>query len=118
MKLAPITTKEERYLWDDMKRELHQHSNYHVKKQYYPFKMDVWETERKSIEDHYRSKICELQKEIKVRRLQEEDAANARKRQEEEERKLRKERKQKEKKETVVVLRRSNRLISKVAAAD
>jgi hypothetical protein len=43
---------------------------------------------------------------------------NARKRQEEEERKLRKERKQKEKKETVVVLRRSNRLISKVAAAD
>lgn len=117
MKLASITTKEERCLWDDMKRELHQHSSYHVRKQYYPFNLDLWEAKRKSIEDDYRLKILELQKEIKVRRLQEEEEAKVRRLQEEEERKLRKERKQKEKKETVVVLRRSNRLINKVAAA-
>lgn len=70
-KLAPFTTKEERYLWDDMQRDLHLHSSYRVRKEYYPFKMDVWETMRKSIETNYRSKILELQKEIKVRELQE-----------------------------------------------
>ena len=71
IKLAPFTTKEERYLWDDMQRDLHRHSSYYVRKQYYPFKLDVWETMRKSIEDDYRSKILELQKEIKVSELQE-----------------------------------------------
>ena len=70
-KLAPFTTKEERYLWDDMQRDLHLHSSYHVRKYYYPFKLDVWETMRKSIETDYRSKILELQKEINVRKLQE-----------------------------------------------
>lgn len=71
IKIAPFTTIEERYLWDDMQRELHLHSSYHVRKEYYPFKMDVWETMRKSIETNYRSKILELQKELNVRKLQE-----------------------------------------------
>ena len=70
-KLATFTTKEEQSLWDDMQRELHLHSSYRVRKEYYPFKMDVWETMKTSIETNYRSKILELQKEIKVRKLQE-----------------------------------------------
>ena len=82
MKFAPLTTKEEKELLGDMKRKLWEHSRNEVRKQYYPFKMDLWEDERKSIENEYRSKIVELQKEIKVRKLQEkkheeEDVLNA-----------------------------------------
>jgi DNA-binding transcriptional regulator GbsR (MarR family) len=112
MKLATFTTREEKDLWNSMKSELHQHSQYSVRKQYYPFKMDLWETMRKSIENDYRSKIMKLQKEIKVRKLQEEESAKLRKLQEEEKRRLRKNLLAKEKKETIVVLRRSNRLSS------
>jgi DNA-binding transcriptional regulator GbsR (MarR family) len=123
MKLATFTTREEKDLWNSMKSELHQHSQYSVRKQYYPFKMDLWETMRKSIENDYRSKIMKLQKEIKVRKLQEEESAKLRKLQEEESAKLRKLQEEekrrlrknllaKEKKETIVVLRRSNRLSS------
>ena len=71
MKLAPFTTKEEICLWDDMRRELRKHSNYYVRKEYYPFNMELWETKRKSIEDGYRSKILDLQKEMKARKIQE-----------------------------------------------
>ena len=71
MKFAPLTTNEEKELMGDMKRKLWKHSRYEVRKQYYPFKMDLWEDERKSIENEYRSKIVELQKEMKVRKFQE-----------------------------------------------
>ena len=71
MKFAPLTTKEEKELLGDMQRKLWEHSRYEVRKQYYPFNMDLWEDERKSIENEYRSKIVELQKEMKVRKLQE-----------------------------------------------
>ena len=71
MKFAPLTTNEEIGLLGDMQRKLWEHSKYEVRKQYYPFKMDLWEAERKTIENEYRSKIMELQKKMKVRKLQE-----------------------------------------------
>ena len=70
MKLT-FTTKEERDLYSDMQRKLWEHSRYQVRKEYYPLKMDLWEAERKAIENSYRSKILEIQKEVKAKTLQE-----------------------------------------------
>ena len=70
MKLT-FTTKEERDLYSDMQRKLWEHSKYQVRKEYYPLKMDLWEAERTAIENSYRSKILEIQKEVKAKTLQE-----------------------------------------------
>lgn len=70
MKLT-LTTKEERDLYSDMQRKLGEHSKYAVKKEYYPFKIDLWEAERTAIENNYRSKILEIQNEVKAKTLQE-----------------------------------------------
>ena len=70
MKLT-FTTKEERDLYSDMQRKLWEHSKYQVRKEYYPLKMDLWEAERTAIENRYRSKILEIQKEVKAKTLQE-----------------------------------------------
>ena len=70
MKLT-FTTKEERDLYSDMQRKLREHSRYQVRKEYYPLKMDLWEAERTAIENSYRSKILEIQKEVKAKTLQE-----------------------------------------------
>ena len=53
-------TKEERQLWCDMKQAIKMHDNYHTKKQYYPYKMDLWERKRKEIESQYREEILTL----------------------------------------------------------
>lgn len=82
MKLT-LTTPEERDLYSDMQRKLWEHSRYEVKKEYYPLKMDLWEADRKAIESSYRSKILEIQKEVKANKLKEKKELE--KKQEEEE---------------------------------
>ena len=61
-KQLQVNTREERRLWFEMKKILAKHDSYHGKKQYYPFKMDLWENERKQIEKTYRDKIQEENK--------------------------------------------------------
>ena len=61
-KQLQVNTREERRLWFEMKKILAKHDSYHSKKQYYPFKMDLWENERKQIEKTYRDKIQEENK--------------------------------------------------------
>jgi len=83
MRLAEFTTIEEKNLWRSMKDELHKHSRYTVRKQYYPFMMDLWETKRAAIEEEYRSKILELQKNLKQQRIQKEEELKKRREEEE-----------------------------------
>lgn len=69
-------TTEERQLWRDMKQAIRKHDRYNTKKQYYPYKMDLWERERKEIESHYREQILTLnelrkKEEIESKRLEE-----------------------------------------------
>ena len=82
MRLAEFTTIEEKNLWRSMKDDLYKHSKYTVRKQYYPFMMDLWETKRAAIEEEYRSKILELQKNLKQKKIQKE--AELKKKREEE----------------------------------
>jgi len=83
MRLAEFTTIEEKNLWRSMKDELYKHSRYTVRKQYYPFMMDLWETKRAAIEEEYRSKILELQKNLKQQRIQKEEELKKRREEEE-----------------------------------
>tara|TARA_Y100000389_G_scaffold122653_1_gene120002 strand:+ start:38 stop:388 length:351 start_codon:yes stop_codon:yes gene_type:complete len=52
-------TIEERLEWTKMREALDRHSCYTNKNKYYPYNMDVWEQERKVIENGYRDKIYE-----------------------------------------------------------
>lgn len=72
MKLQ-ILSKAEMSLWNEMQHHLKKRNNYHFKKQYYPFRIDLWERENKEIESTYRNKISLLIKE----RKNETEAANA-----------------------------------------
>lgn len=54
-------SREEVMVWDEMKRELKKHSGYHVRKQYYPYKINEWEAEHARIESEYRQKIAVMQ---------------------------------------------------------
>ena len=106
MRLAEFTTIEEKNLWRSMKDELHKHSRYTVRKQYYPFMMDLWETKRAAIEEEYRSKILELQKNLKQKRIQKEEELR-KKREEEELRKKREEEDKQKAAEALLLLSKS-----------
>ena len=54
-------SREEVKVWNEMKMELKKHSGYHVRKQYYPYKLNEWETEHARIESEYRQKIAAMQ---------------------------------------------------------
>jgi hypothetical protein len=58
-----ITTKEERGLWNEMKKVLKERQGYQFKKQFFPFRMAEWEKENSNIESEYREKILALNKE-------------------------------------------------------
>ena len=68
-----MNTSKERLLWFEMKKELANHDSYHSKKQYYPFKMDMWENERKKIEKTHRDKIQEENKKSKIINMEREN---------------------------------------------
>ena len=52
---------EEIKVWNEMKMELKKHSGYHVRKQYYPYKINEWEAEHARIESEFRQKIAAMQ---------------------------------------------------------
>ena len=54
-------SREEVKVWNEMKMELKKHSGYHVRKQYYPYKINEWEAEHARIESEYRQKIAAMQ---------------------------------------------------------
>jgi len=54
-------SREEVKVWNEMKMELKKHSGYHVRKQYYPYKINEWEAENARIESEYRQKIAVMQ---------------------------------------------------------
>lgn len=62
---------EERAYWQEMKSALKQHDTYHVRKQFYPHKMNVWEDEHREIEKSYRTNLNEM---IRKRREFEKEA--------------------------------------------
>lgn len=72
MSKLEIKTSEESNLWYAMRKELGEHSSYSKKKAYFPYKMDLWETEHKKIESRYREQIYTLNK---LRRKKEKETA-------------------------------------------
>jgi len=60
-----INTLEERRLWKLMKQEIHNHNSYSIKRQYYPFMLDLWEIKLKNIENDFRIQIQEENKKTK-----------------------------------------------------
>lgn len=59
MRLQIITESEEK-LWNEMYETTKKRNNYHFKRRYYPFNLDVWERENKEIETSYRQQILLL----------------------------------------------------------
>ncbi len=59
-KMLKVETNEERNLYREMKIALDKHNSYYVRKTYYPYRMDAWETQKRAIEFEYRSKIHAL----------------------------------------------------------
>lgn len=59
MRLQIITEAEEK-LWNDMCETAKKRNNYHFKRRYYPFNIDLWERENKEIETSYRNQILIL----------------------------------------------------------
>jgi len=58
-KQLQVNTREERRLWNEMRKELHTHNSYQVRQRYYPFMLELWEQRRTLIENSYRKKIQE-----------------------------------------------------------
>jgi hypothetical protein len=52
-----IMTEEEEKLWNEMYEISKKRNNYHFKRRYYPFNIDLWERENKEIEASYRNQI-------------------------------------------------------------
>lgn len=59
MRLQIITEAEEK-LWNEMCETTKKRNNYHFKKRYYPFNLDLWERENKEIDMSYRQQILVL----------------------------------------------------------
>jgi len=57
-----IMTEEEEKLWNEMYEISKKRNNYHFKRRYYPFNIDLWERENKEIEASYRNQILLLNK--------------------------------------------------------
>lgn len=53
-------THDQIHLYNEMKKALHDHNSYFVRKKYYPHNMDAWEEEYRDIEMEYRTRIREL----------------------------------------------------------
>ena len=67
-------------VWNEMKKELSKHDSYHVRKSYYPDRLNEWEAEHIKIEMAYREQIANMQNERKIRtqaRKEEEDRIEA-----------------------------------------
>ena len=67
-------------VWNEMKKELSKHDSYHVRKNYFPDRLNEWEAEHVKIEMQYREQIASLQKERKNRtqaKKEEEDRIEA-----------------------------------------
>ena len=61
-----INTLEERRLWKLMKQEIHNHNSYSIKRQYYPFMLDLWEIKLKNIENDFRIQIQDGKRETRI----------------------------------------------------
>ena len=67
-------------VWNEMKKELSRHDSYHVRKSYYPDRLNEWEAEHIKLEMAYREQIANMQNERKIRtqaRKEEEDRIEA-----------------------------------------
>lgn len=56
-KVMKMATCKEKHLYKEMNAELNRLSSYHVRKHYYPNRLDAWNAEYKAIEYGYRTKI-------------------------------------------------------------
>ena len=56
-KVMKMATREEKHLFKEMNTELSRLSSYHVRKHYYPNRLDAWNAEYRAIEHNYRTQI-------------------------------------------------------------
>lgn len=73
-KVMKMATREEKQLYKEMNTELSRLSSYHVRKHYYPNRLDTWNAEYRAIEHSYRAKIhnmiCAREKQERIEKEQ------------------------------------------------
>jgi hypothetical protein len=73
-KVMKMATREEKHLYKEMNTELSRLSSYHVRKHYYPNRLDAWNAEYRAIEHSYRTKIhnmiCAREKQERIEKEQ------------------------------------------------